>query len=280
MQKLYSSKEIKNLSLKWQYSSQIIGFVPTMGNLHEGHISLIKEAKRQCDQVVVSVFVNPVQFGPNEDFKEYPRNQASDIQLCQQTDVDVLWFPKEDQIYPTGFSTYAQEEDLSHFLCGKSRQDHFRGVCTVLVILFNLVRPHKVFLGQKDAQQTLIVKRMIKDWHLPLEAIVCPLVRESDGLAMSSRNANLSREQRAQATVIYQSLKAAAKLILQGKTDTSRIAGEINHILTKKRLLRVIYIEIISKKTLKPLRNIETGNTLIAIAVWLGSVRLIDNIEV
>ena len=280
MQKLYSSQEIKNLSLKWQHSSQKVGFVPTMGNLHEGHLSLIKEAKRQCDQVVVSVFVNPVQFGPNEDFKEYPRNQASDIKLCQQTGVDFLWFPKEDQIYPNGFSTYAQEEDLSRFLCGKSRQDHFRGVCTVLVVLFNLVRPHKVFLGQKDAQQTLIVKRMIKDWHLPLEAIVCPLVRESDGLAMSSRNANLSREQRAQSTVIYQSLKAAAKLILQGKTDASRIAGEINHILTKKRLLRVIYIEIISKKTLKPLRNIETGNTLIAIAVWLGSVRLIDNIEV
>ena len=280
MQKLKSLKEIKELSSKWQNSGQKVGFVPTMGNLHKGHLSLIEEAKLQCDLVVVSIFVNPEQFGPNEDFKEYPRNEASDNQLCQQAGVDVLWFPTEEQIYPQGFSTYAQEEDLSRCLCGKSRHGHFRGVCTVLTILFNLIRPHKVFLGQKDAQQTLIVKKMIRDWHLPLEAVVCPSIRESDGLAMSSRNANLSREQRAQSTVIYQSLEAAKELIQEGKTDASRIAGEINHILTKKRLLRVIYIEIVSKKTLKPLKNIETGNTLIALAVWLGSIRLIDNIEV
>lgn len=280
MEKCYSLEEIKECSDKWQRSSQTVGFVPTMGNLHSGHLCLIKEAKLQCDRVVVSVFVNPEQFGPNEDFKEYPRSEESDIQLCEESGVNVVWFPQKTQIYPEGFSTYAEEDDLSHFLCGKSRQGHFRGVCTVLVILFNLVRPQKVFLGQKDAQQALVVKKMIQDWHLPLEAVVCPLQREYDGLAMSSRNANLSREQRTQSTVVCQSLEAAKKLILQGKTDASRIAGEINHILTKKRLIRVIYIEIVSRKTLRPLKKIETGDTLIAVAVWLGSVRLIDNIEV
>lgn len=279
MEKITSALEIKKIVAQLKNENKTIGFVPTMGYLHEGHLSLVDHAKESTDVVIVSIFVNPTQFGANEDLDKYPRNLEQDQALCEDRQVNYLFIPAADEIYPEGFSTYVEEDHLSKDLCGTSRPGHFRGVCTILTIFLNIIHPDKMYLGWKDAQQVLVVTKMIKDLFYDCEVIGVPTVREEDGLALSSRNANLSIPERKHATTISKALFAARDLYEKGYDDTSRLSGEINHVLSKQLGVRIIYISIIDRETLTPLQRVVPGRTLIAIAAWVGQTRLIDNIR-
>jgi pantoate--beta-alanine ligase len=256
-----------------------IGFVPTMGYLHEGHLSLVRKAKETCDIVVVSIFVNPTQFDPNEDLEKYPQDLARDTKLLEQENTDILFIPTAAEIYPAGREniTFIEVPELGAKLCGDSRPNHFNGVTTVVTKLFNIVEPDQAFFGQKDYQQLVIIKKMTSDLNIPTEIVPCPIIREDDGLAMSSRNSYLSTEEKKAAVVLSISL-TATKHYLQDKNDIS--AGEvktiINDLLKKEPLAKVDYVEIVETGTLTPVEKIETGN-LIALAVFIGKTRLIDN---
>jgi len=253
-----------------------IGFVPTMGYLHEGHLSLVRHSKKENDITVVSIFVNPTQFGPNEDYNSYPRNLNRDASLLEKEDVDYVFIPEIEQMYPKDYSTYINEEKLSRHLCGRSRPGHFRGVCTVVTKLFNIVKPNRAYFGQKDAQQFRVIRRMVRDLNMDVEVIECPIVREPDGLAMSSRNIYLSTEERNQALALNRSLKIAENLYRSGEKNTERMKEKIVQYLSSFDKIKIDYVEIVSEETLEPVEKIE-GKVIVAIAAWVGKARLIDN---
>jgi pantoate--beta-alanine ligase len=254
-----------------------IGLVPTMGALHEGHFSLIKAAKKQTGFVVVSIFVNPTQFGPGEDLAKYPRPFDADVKACKELGVDVIFAPTDKEVYPEKNITWVNVEKLSETLCGKSRPGHFRGVTTVCAKLFNVVQPDAAFFGQKDAQQAVIIQRMVADLNMPLKIVVCPTVREKDGLAMSSRNKYLDAAQRKYAALLYASLQEAEMLIRGGMRKSGEIVGEMEKILKISKQVKVEYISIVNAETLDELDDVR-GKVLIAVAAKLGAARLIDNI--
>jgi pantoate--beta-alanine ligase len=256
-----------------------IGFVPTMGSLHEGHLSLMGRAREMCDTVVASVFVNPAQFGPNEDFDKYPRDLARDAELAFTRGVDFIFAPAPDDMYPAGFSTYVIVEGLSEKLEGASRPGHFRGVTTVVNKLFNIIHPSFAFFGRKDAQQVILIKRMVRELAMDVEVVVGPTVREEDGLALSSRNVYLSTEERRAAIVLRKALERARTLYNGGDRDSARIVLSIRSLIEAEPVARIDYIAITDTDRLEPVEIIpSTEPTLISLAVFIGNTRLIDNI--
>jgi pantoate--beta-alanine ligase len=256
---------------------QRLGFVPTMGALHEGHLSLVRAAKAKCDVVAVSIFVNPLQFGPSEDLAKYPRTFERDRDLLEKASVDILFAPAPEEMYPAGAVTYVTVEGLSEKLCGRSRPGHFRGVTTVVAKLFHIVEPDLAFFGQKDAAQSTIIRRMVRDLNLPVEIIVCPIVRETDGLAMSSRNAYLSPQERRSALVLSRSLTAVKNRFDQGERNASMLIEAGKHVLSQETGVRLDYFEIVNPSTLDSMQEL-TSSALVAIAAFVGHTRLIDNI--
>jgi len=269
-------QEMQKESDALRQAGRIIGFVPTMGYLHEGHLSLIRLAKLRADVVVLSIFVNPTQFGPQEDFDRYPRDFERDESLARKEGVDILFCPSVEEMYPPGYSTWVNVEKLTETLCGASRPGHFRGVTTVCTKLFLAVKPHFAVFGQKDAQQAVVIRRMVKDLNFGIDIIVAPIVREPDGLAMSSRNLYLSPEEKMAALVIPQSLRLAEAMVKEGERDASRIVGAMREKINTQPQVRVDYIAVVHPETLEPLQQITT-EALIAIAAYVGKARLIDN---
>lgn len=267
---------MQRLSARFKASGKKIGFVPTMGALHAGHLSLIRRARKENDVVVVSIFVNPAQFGPKEDLRRYPRSLRKDSSLCKKCGVDIIFNPKASSLYPSGYRTYVNVGGLSEVLCGYYRKGHFRGVATVVAKLFNIVRPDSAYFGQKDAQQCLIIKKMIADLNIPLELKVLPTVREKDGLALSSRNNYLDAAERKDATVLSEALSLAQGLAKRGIRDTSSVIRQMRSLILKKRNARIEYICVVDSKELTPLSRI-SGGALLALAVRIGRTRLIDN---
>jgi pantoate--beta-alanine ligase len=254
-----------------------LGLVPTMGALHEGHLSLIRAAKKQCDIVVATIFVNPTQFGPNEDFSRYPRTFASDCALLEAEGVDILFAPTVEDIYPTGTSrTFIEVPGISERLDGLSRPGHFRGVATVVAKLFNIVSPDYAYFGQKDAAQVAVLRAMVQDLNFPVNLIVCPTVRDADGLALSSRNQYLSPEERTQALALSRSLVTATTQATKGLHNAAQLKSAISQDLQSTPALKIDYVEIVDPTTLEPIADLQTG-ALIAIAAWIGKTRLIDN---
>jgi pantoate--beta-alanine ligase len=272
-------ESVRNLVKTARSKGKKIGFVPTMGALHIGHISLIEAAVKKCDFVVVSIFVNPTQFGPGEDFEKYPRPLKADLEICRKAGVDVVFAPAAEQMYPQENLTWVNVEKLTEQLCGQFRPGHFRGVTTVCAKLFNIVAPDIAFFGQKDAQQAIVIKRMVADLNMPLKIVVCPTVRQADGLAVSSRNRYLTRQQKKNAPLIYKSLQKCQKLIEDGVADSKTIINQMRKILQQTPSIKIEYISIVDADTLQELKKI-TGKVLAAVAVKIGSTRLIDNIVV
>lgn len=258
--------------------NRTIGFVPTMGALHEGHLSLIHEARAMCDVVVVSVFVNPAQFGPAEDFDSYPRDLTRDAALLAEYNVDYVFAPTVEEIYPPGFSTYVTVEGLSDQLEGASRPEHFRGVTTVVAILLNVVKPDFAFFGQKDAQQAILIKRMVRDLALSAEIVVAPIVREQSGLAMSSRNNYLDDDQRRAATVLNRALSQAREAYEEGEQSAARLIELVRATIEAEPLARIDYVSVNDAETLEELEKIEDQPALVSLAVFIGKTRLIDNV--
>jgi len=258
--------------------NRTIGFVPTMGALHEGHLTLIHEARAMCDVVVVSVFVNPAQFGPGEDFNSYPRDLTRDAALLAEYNVDYVFAPTVEEIYPPGFSTYVTVEGVADQLEGASRPGHFRGVTTVVAILFNVVKPDFAFFGQKDAQQAVLIKRMVRDLAFNTEIVVLPIVRDASGLAMSSRNNYLDDEQRRAATVLKRALSNASEAYEEGEHSATRLTELVRATIEKEPLARIDYVHVNDAETLEQLDKLDDRPALISLAVFLGSTRLIDNV--
>ncbi|ODN30871.1 pantoate--beta-alanine ligase [Fervidobacterium thailandense] len=267
--------EMKSIVRELHNQHKSIGFVPTMGYLHEGHLSLVRRARAENDVVVVSIFVNPTQFGPNEDFERYPRDLERDLRLLEPLGVNYVFHPTVEEMYPKNYSVYVEEISLSRYLCGASRPGHFRGVCTVVTKLFNIVKPTRAYFGQKDAQQFRILKRMVENLNMDVEMVELPIVREPDGLAMSSRNVYLTPEERKEATRLYRALKRAEELIADGEREVSILKAEMMKVL-EHPLLKIDYVEIVDEATLEPVERVE-GRVLIALAVFVGKARLIDN---
>lgn len=254
-----------------------IGLVPTMGALHDGHLSLVREARRMCDVVVVSVFVNPTQFGPGEDFEHYPRDLTKDTALLTDYNVDYIFAPTVEEIYPKGFSTYVNVEGLSEQLEGASRPGHFRGVATVVTILFNTIRPDFAFFGQKDAQQALVIRRLVRDLAFDTEIVVLPIVREDSGLAISSRNLYLTPDEQQSATVIHRALVQAKAAYKEGERNAGRLAEIIRATVESEPRARLDYVTISDAETLERIDRVDERPTLIAVAAYIGKTRLIDN---
>jgi len=253
----------------------MVGLVPTMGFLHEGHLSLIRRAREECDQVVVSIFVNPTQFGKNEDLSKYPRDIDRDLKLIEPL-TDLVWMPTAEVMYPKGYQTWVEVEAITSPLEGAMRPGHFKGVTTVVAKLFNGVQPHKAYFGQKDAQQAAVIRQMVRDLNFPLEIVVCPIVREPDGLAMSSRNVYLDLDQRKAATVLFRSLNAAKEAYENGERNAERIRGKMNEVLAGEPLADAQYVSCADYDTLEELDVIK-GKALLSMAVFIGKTRLIDN---
>jgi pantoate--beta-alanine ligase len=253
-----------------------IGFVPTMGALHAGHVSLVRSARSQSDVVAVSIFVNPLQFGPKEDFSKYPRTFEQDCKQLEAEKVDLLFAPATDEMYPGGATTFVEVAELSDRLDGKSRPGHFRGVATVVSKLFHIVQPQRAFFGQKDAAQAAIIRRMVRDLDFETEIVVCPIVRESDGLALSSRNAYLSPTERRQATVLYRALNRVQFLVDKGEHNAAKLIQAARGVFAEEPAVRVDYVEAVNPDTLLPVNDISEG-ALFAVAAFVGTTRLIDN---
>lgn len=267
-------EDIKEIVKDVKCLNKTIGLVPTMGFLHEGHLSLIKKARDENDFVVVSIFVNPTQFGPNEDFDNYPKDLKNDFKKCEEAGVDLVFNPFEDQMY-NNHKTYITVDDLSNQLCGLSRPIHFRGVCTVVAKLFNISKADKAYFGQKDAQQLMIIKKMVKDLNFDIEIIGCPIIREKDGLAKSSRNKYLDEKQRKDATILYKAISKAKEIIKKGM-DSKALIDEIRNVINEVSYAEIDYIEVVDLELLQPVKNID-DDVLIALAVKIGPARLIDN---
>ena len=272
-----SGMQARVLGLKRE--GKTIGFVPTMGFLHEGHLSLVDLLREQCEILLLSIYVNPTQFGAGEDFDKYPRDLDRDLQMARERGVDLVFQPDSAEVYEADASTYVLEEVVGRGLCGNARPNHFRGVATVCAKLFNICQPDKVALGQKDAQQVVVLKRMIRDLHFPIEVVVGPILREPDGLAMSSRNAYLQPKQREEALLIFQALEAARTLVGEkGSRNVDRVKGEVLSVLQSRRFLRVNYVEVVDRDTMLVEKEIVPGRSLLAVAAWVDQVRLIDNL--
>jgi pantoate--beta-alanine ligase len=274
IKKIEKMQTVSN-GLKQQGKS--IGFAPTMGFLHDGHLSLMKIIKPNCDELVVSIFVNPTQFGPGEDFNKYPRDFSRDEELCRNMGVDILFYPSQDEIYDEPYLTFVEVNKLTETMCGLSRPGHFRGVTTIVCKLFNIIKPDIAIFGQKDYQQSLIIKQMVKDLNLDVRIITGPIVREPDGLAMSSRNRYLSKKKRQDALLIYQSLKMAEKKVASKKYSVEEIKNRMLEKIQAGSSTRIDYIAIVDPETLEPLEKIQ-AHMLIAMAVYVGKTRLIDNV--
>lgn len=274
-----TSAEMQNVSNELRLRGRKIGFVPTMGYLHQGHLSLIQKANELADIIIVSIFVNPTQFSPNEDLEKYPRDFVRDRELLIRNNVDYIFYPGAEEIYPKGFQTYVETQEITKQLEGSSRPEHFRGVTTVVNILFNIVKPHFAVFGQKDAQQAAVIKRMVSDLHIDTEIIVEPIVREGDGLAMSSRNFYLSSDERKEATVLFASLLEAKKLVEEGVKDSKTIIATMKQIIESVNSSSIDYINIVQADSFEiKERLIEGEEYFVLIACRIGRTRLIDNI--
>jgi pantoate--beta-alanine ligase len=278
MQVITSVFDMQSTAVNLRSKDRLIGLVPTMGALHEGHLSLIRLAKERADTVVISIFVNPTQFGPNEDFANYPRDLQHDLELCEKAGADIVFAPTVEEIYPKGYSTYVTEELISKPLCGQSRPTHFRGVTTVVAKLFNIVRPDLAIFGQKDAQQVAVIKKMVNDLHFCVDIVTAPTVREAGGLAVSSRNRYLTSSQHDEAVVISQALMKAKAMVDSGVRNVDRLVAEATHLMATRRRVRVIYASVVDRCTMEAVREVLPGKAMMAIAAWVDEVRLIDNI--
>ncbi len=253
------------------------GFVPTMGYLHEGHLSLVRRARAENNHVAVSIFVNPTQFGPHEDYDRYPRDLERDLRLLEPLGVDLVFAPSVEEMYPPGFQTWVIVEEISRPLEGAARPGHFRGVATIVAKLLNIIQPDRAYFGQKDAQQAVVIRRMVRDLNIPVEIVVCPTVREPDGLAMSSRNTYLSPEERRAATVLFRALQTAKAYYEQGERDAERLREAMRTVIQAEPLARLDYVSVADPETLQELSRVE-GRALLSLAVYIGKTRLIDNI--
>ncbi|WP_299237843.1 pantoate--beta-alanine ligase [Sulfurihydrogenibium sp.] len=279
MEVITNPRQMQTLMLSLKRQGKKIGFVPTMGYLHEGHLSLIRCSKKENNITVVSIFVNPIQFGANEDFGRYPRDFERDKSLCEKENVDYIFYPSYEEMYPDGFQTYVEVSELSKGLCGDFRPGHFKGVATVVAKLFNIVCPDNAYFGKKDFQQLKVIQRMVKDLNFPVNVVGCPVVREPDGLAMSSRNKYLSTEERESALYINKALFEAKRMFEDGITDPNLIKERVRQIISQaKHLKEIQYVEIVDSNTLKPVDKVKKSDVL-AVAVYIGNTRLIDNIE-
>jgi len=268
-------EEVREIVNGWKAAGLSIGLVPTMGFLHEGHTSLMKIASEN-DRVVVSIFLNPIQFGPKEDLSSYPKDFESDRAKCESNGVDLIFAPDALEMYDEMFSTYVDMTGLTEELCGLSRPGHFRGVCTVVSKLFNIISPDKAYFGEKDAQQLAVVKRMVKDLNFNLEVVGCPIIREPDGLAMSSRNTYLNESQRKAAVILSKSIKIGKELVMAGEKDSSEVISQMKAAIESEPLARIDYIKVVDSNSLVAVDRID-GPVLVAIAVFIGTTRLIDN---
>lgn len=271
-------REIREIVAEERKAGKKIGFVPTMGYFHEGHLSLIKKAKTENEFIVVSIFVNPTQFGIGEDYETYPRELERDGKLAENAGADVIFHPTVQEMYPQGYKTFVEVEEITSKLCGASRPGHFRGVTTVVMKLFNIVKPDRVYFGQKDAQQVAVIQQMTRDLNIDIEIIPCPIVREADGLAMSSRNIYLNEEERKSALVLSQSLFRIEEVIRNGERDAAKVKGLITAHINSEPGAHIDYVEIVDAITLEEIESIR-GTVLIALAVKIGKTRLIDNIR-
>ncbi len=269
-------KAVRQQVKEWRREGLTVGLVPTMGYLHEGHKSLIDKAVEQNDRVVVSVFVNPTQFGPGEDLESYPRDFERDAGICESAGAHLIFHPEPEEMYFQDFCTFVDMEDLTKGLCGKTRPTHFRGVCTVVSKLFHIAAPDRAYFGQKDAQQLAVIRRMARDLNFDVEIVGCPIVREADGLAKSSRNTYLNEEERKAAVALHKGLDAGEKLIGAGETKAAEIVRVIRETISEEPLAKIDYVELVEWDTLKPVDDI-CGEVLAAVAVYIGKTRLIDN---
>ena len=268
--------EVREIVASWRREGLSVGLVPTMGFLHDGHQSLIRKSAEQNDKTVVSVFVNPIQFGPNEDLEAYPRDMNRDIKKVEEAGGDLIFNPEPSEMYPSHFTSFIDTTETTELLCGAVRPVHFRGVCTVVGKLFNIVMPDRAYFGQKDAQQLATVKRFVRDLNFPLQIVPCPIVREADGLAMSSRNTYLNPDERKAALILSQSLKKGREAIECGERDAQKVIAVIRENLETEPLARIDYVEVVDFENIQRTEKI-TGETLVAIAVYIGKTRLIDN---
>lgn len=269
-------EQVREEVKKWRQQGLTVGLVPTMGYLHEGHKSLIDKAVAQNDKVVVSVFVNPIQFGPTEDLATYPRDLERDAALCEDAGAALIFHPEKEDMYFDDFCTYIDMDGLTKGLCGKTRPIHFRGVCTVVGKLFNIVHPDRAYFGQKDAQQLAVVRRMVRDLNFDLEIVGCPIIREEDGLAKSSRNTYLSEEERKAAVIIHKGLVKGEEMVSAGEKDVKKVLDAITEIIESEPLARIDYVEAVDFDNIETIDTIE-GSVLVAVAVYIGKTRLIDN---
>ena len=277
METISSATQMTALSKQARRAGKRVGFVPTMGALHPGHLSLVRAARAQCDVVVVSIFVNPTQFGPNEDFGKYPRTLETDSAMLAAEKTDYLFFPAVDEIYPPGATTWVEVEGLSNKLDGISRPGHFRGVTTVVSKLFNIVQPEAAYFGQKDAAQAANIRKMVRDLKFDVEIVVCPIVREADGLAMSSRNVYLQGAQRKQALVLSRALQRIKELAAKGEKDAARLIAAGKQVMADEPAVLLDYLEIVNPDTLESAADVSKG-ALVAVAAYVGTTRLIDNL--
>jgi pantoate--beta-alanine ligase len=276
MKRITTAPDMRRLSVELRSDGRL-GLVPTMGALHAGHLSLVERARRECRNVVVSVYVNPLQFGPREDFATYPRDVERDAALLEKAGAAVLFAPGDEEIHLPGHRTFVEVEGMDQVLCGRSRPGHFRGVTTVVAKLFAIVAPDAAYFGEKDAQQLRIIRRMTRDLHFGIDIVGCPTVRAEDGLALSSRNAYLSPEERAAAPVIHRALQAAAARARAGETDAARLVAMVREAIAAEPLARLDYVEAVDDETLEPVARVDSA-VLLAAAAWFGRARLIDNV--
>lgn len=281
MKVISDSQLTQSLTGKWRQGSQAsLGFVPTMGALHEGHLELIRASQKQNARTVVSIYVNPLQFGPREDFSKYPRILAADLKLLGKEGIDLVFTPSDKEMYPDGFSTEVSVKGpILEGLCAPFRPGHFDGVATVVLKLLNIVRPDKLYLGQKDAQQAVLLKKVIEDLNMKVQAVICPIVREHDGLAMSSRNKRLTLSGRRAAPILYRALKVGKSVVQLGETNPKKVLAEVTKVIVSEQKVRIQYLEAVDSKTLEPVSKVKPG-TMLALAAYLDTIRLIDNIVI
>lgn len=270
-------EDVRKYVREWKREGLTVGLVPTMGFLHNGHASLVRESAKECDRTVASVFVNPTQFAQNEDLASYPRDFEHDCRILEENGCDMVFHPSVSEMYPDGFATYVEiQSDMPHQLCGKTRPTHFRGVCTVVSKLFNIVTPDKAFFGQKDAQQLTVIKQMVRDLSIGVEVVGCPIVREDDGLAMSSRNTYLNADERKASAVLSKAIRLGQQMCENGCTDADELVAKMTELIESEPLTRIDYVAAVDSIDLQPVKVIK-GSVLVAVAVYIGKTRLIDN---
>ncbi len=279
MKIIHSTTKLRKIVNGFKRQGKLVGFVPTMGALHDGHASLLRKCRRENHLVVLSIFVNPTQFGPREDFKKYPRTFSGDRRIAQKEGVDVLFYPSTKIIYPTNYLTFVEVSGISNLLCGRTRPGHFKGVATIVAKLLNIVTPDTLYLGQKDGQQVIVLKKMMTDLNFPVAVKVCPTIRERDGLAMSSRNRYLNAAEREEAKVLYQSLQLAKQKIIQGEKNVARLTKLMKSYIRENTAGQIDYISCVNADTMQELKTLQ-GKVMIALAVKFGTTRLIDNVIV